>query len=340
MVCWFIVFDCFWQCLTWSSTFKFVCYTVFISFEFPFSYKLYICFIYCFIFSIIFFKYPFTIVFYIYVLCFCRLSRNYICFIYITILVCWFIVFDCFWQCLTWSSTFKFVCYTVFISFEFPFSYKLYICFIYCFIFSIIFFKYPFTIVFYIYVLCFCRLSRNYICFIYITILVCWFIVFDCFWQCLTWSSTFKFVCYTVFISFEFPFSYKLYICFIYCFIFSIIFFKYPFTIVFYIYVLCFCRLSRNYICFIYITILVCWFIVFDCFWQCLTWRSTFEFVCYTVFISLEFPFSYKLYICLIYCFIFSIVALEYPFSIVFCIYVLCFCRLSCTYIIFVYITI
>ena len=198
-------------------------------------------------------------------------------------MVCWFIAFYRFWQCLTWSSTFESICYTVFISFEFPFSYKLYICFIYYFTFCIVALEYPFPIVFCIYVLCFCRLSRSYICFIYITVLVCWFIAFYRFWQCLTWSSTFESICYTVFISFEFPFSYKLYICFIYYFTFCIVALEYPFPIVFCIYVLSFCWLSRIYFCLIFIVILVCWFIAFYRFWQRLTWRSTLEPIRYII---------------------------------------------------------
>ena len=267
MVGWFIAFYCFWQCLTWRSTFKFVCYTVFISFKYPCSYKLYICLIYCFIFSIVALEYPFTIVFCIYVLSSCRLSRIYICFICITILVGWFIAFYCCWQCLTWRSTFKFVRYTVFVSLEYPCSYKLYICFIYCFIFSIVALENPFTIVFRIYVLCFCRLSRIYICFICITILVGWFIAFYCFWQCFTFSPTLEFVCYTVFISFEYPCSYKLYICCIYYFTFCIVALEYPFTILCFNFVLCCSWFNRIYISCIFIRFWVCWFIVFDYCW-------------------------------------------------------------------------
>ena len=181
MVCWFIAFDCCWQCLTWCPTFKFVGYTVFISFEYPCSYKLYICLIYCFIFSIVALEYPFTIVFCIYVLFSCRLCWCYICFICITILVCWFIAFDCCWQCLTRGSTFKFVCYTVFISFKYPCSYKLYICCIYYFIFCIVTFEYPFTI-FFNFVLCCSWFNSIYISCIFIRFWVCWFIAFYCCW--------------------------------------------------------------------------------------------------------------------------------------------------------------
>ena len=207
----------------------------------------------------------------------------YFCLICIMVLVCWFIAFYYCWQCLIWRSTFKFVCYTVFISCKFPFSNELYICFIYLFIFSIVALEYPFSIVFCIYVLCFCRLSRIYISFICITVLVCWFITFYCCWQCLTWRSTLESVYYTVLISFEFPCSYKLYICFIYCFAFCIVALEYPFTIVFYIYILSSCRLSRIYFCLICITVLVYWFITFYCCWQCLIWRSTYEFIRYII---------------------------------------------------------
>ena len=153
--------------------------------------------------------------------------------------------------------------------------------------------------------------------------MVCWFISIYCYWQCLTWCYTFKFVCYIVFISCKFPFSNELYICFIYLFIFSIVALEYPFSIIFCIYILSSCRLSRIYISFICITVLVCWFIAFYYCWQCLIWRSTFKFVCYTVFISCKFPFSNELYICFVYLFIFSIITLKYPFTIIFCIYIL-----------------
>ena len=267
MVCWFIAFYRFWQCLTWCSTFKFVCYTVFISFEFPFSYKLYICFIYLFFSCIIAFEFPFTIIFFIYVFCFCWLRCIYFCLICITILVCWFVAFYRFWQCFTLCSTFESVCYTVFVSFEFPFSYKLYICLIYCFIFSIVALEYPFSIVFCIYVLCFCRLSCTYIIFVYITIWVCWFVAFYRFWQCFTLCSAFEFVGYSIFIRCKLPCSYKLYICFIYCFSICIIFFKYPFPIIFFIYVFCFCWLCWCYISFIFVSSCIFWLVVFDYCW-------------------------------------------------------------------------
>ena len=260
-----------------------VCYTVFISFEFPFSYKLNICFIYYFIFCIVALEYPFTIIYRINILFSCWLTRSYICFICITILVCWFIAFYCCWQRLTWRSTFESVCYTVFISFEYPCSNKLYICFVYLFFSPIISFEDPFSIILSICILCRCWLTRSYICFICITVLICWFIAFYRLRQCLIWSSALESVCYTVFISFEFPFSYKLNICFIYYFIFCIVALEYPFTIIYRINILFSCWLTRSYICFICITILVCWFIAFYCCWQYLIWRSTYEFIRYII---------------------------------------------------------